>query len=173
MCRLDRNRHGGGLIIGGKKHILPDTLPLQKYNTRGVVPVEMQGIEWDGKHWILYYTPNSYAAQQLVQVYVIQQYKEDHSGIDCIFIGDIYVHNSDWINSTSMTDKASLMAQEFAESFGMKQLVDFPTREGNTLDIVLSDLDGSAVETPGFVNSDHRSMYLSFKCNSTPVTPLN
>ena len=22
MCRLDRNHHGGGLIIGGKKHIL-------------------------------------------------------------------------------------------------------------------------------------------------------
>ena len=33
MCRLDRNSHGGGLIIGGKKHILADTLPLQKYNT--------------------------------------------------------------------------------------------------------------------------------------------
>ena len=168
ICRLDRNSHGGGLIIGGKKHILADTLPLQKYNTRGVV--EMQGIEWDGKHWILYYTPNSHAAQQLIQV--IQQYKEDHSGVDCIFIGDMNVHNSDWIVSTSPTDKAGLMAQEFAESFGMQQLVDFPTRAGNTLDIVLSDLDGSAVETPGFGNSDHTSMYLSFKCHSIPVTPI-
>ena len=64
ICRLDRNSHGGGLIIGGKKHILADPLPLQKYNTRGVV--EMQGIEWDGKHWILYYTPNSHTAQQLI-----------------------------------------------------------------------------------------------------------
>ena len=45
---------------------------------------------------------------------------------------------------TSPTDKAGLMAQEFAEMFDLKQLVHFPTREGNTLDVTFSDITGKA-----------------------------
>ena len=156
------------MLIGCKKQILADTLDLSKYNTPGLA--EMIGIEWGGVHWILYYTPNSNAALVLLQA--IQQYKEDHPTARMVFIGDMNAHNSDWIISSSITDKAGLLAQEFCELFGLSQLVDFTTREGNTLDLVMSDIKGIAIEAPGFGNSDHKSMSIVFESQEKiPSTP--
>ena len=58
----------------------------------------------------------------------------------------------------SNADQAGVLAQDFSESFGMEQLVNFPTRGENTLDLVLSDIEGRAVERPGFGNSDHQAV---------------
>ena len=66
------------------------------------------------------------------------------------------------------------MAQEFSELYDMQQLINFPTRGENTLDLVLSDIDGVALAAPGFGNSDHVSPRLSFKVGeqvpSTSIT---
>ena len=149
--------------------MLADPLNLTKYNTPG--KAEMVGIDWDSRHWILFYTPNSFIATSMVDT--LQQYKEDHPGVECIFFGDLNAHNSDWIISSSPTDKAGLMAQEFAEMFDLKQLVHFPTREGNALDVTFSDITGKATEAPGFGNSDHKSIIFSFSTNVIiPNTPI-
>ena len=96
-----------------------------------------------------------------------------HPGVECIFFGDLNAHNSDWIISSSPTDKAGLTAQEFAEIPDLKQLVHFPTREGNTLDVTFSDITGKAIEAPGFGNSDHKSIIFSFSTNvAIPNTPI-
>ena len=161
--------HGGGLLLGCKKHILADKLNLVKYDTVG--RAEMVCVEWEGVHWVLYYTPNAHEALLMIQV--IQQYKEDHPGVPVVFIGDTNVHNSNWICSTSTTDQGGILAQEFSEIFGMTQLVNFPTRKGNTLDLVLSDINGAATVSPGVGNSDHESMYLTFKVGAVvPKTPV-
>ena len=168
LCRLDRSMHGGGLLLGGRKHLLVDVLDLRKYNVIGVV--EMVGIEWEGIHWILYYTPNSIAALELIDT--MQRYKKDNPQGHCVFIGDANVHNADWIHS-NFTDLAGELAQEFCEMFGMQQLINFPTRGENTLDLVMSDIDGTARELPGFGNSDHVAMALSFKMDGQmPPTPI-
>ena len=109
------------MVIGCKKQVLTDPLNLKAYNTPGIA--ELVGIDWGGKHWILYYTPHSKHASRLLEV--IQQYKEDHPLQPTVFIGDMNVHNEDWICST-FTDKAGIEAQEFCEMFGMTQLVNFP-----------------------------------------------
>lgn len=113
LCRLDRSMHGGGLLLGGRKHLLVDVLDLRKYNVIGVV--EMVGIEWEGIHWILYYTPYSIAALDLIDT--MQRYKEDNPQVHCVFIGDANVHNADWIHS-NFTDLAGELAQEFARCSG-------------------------------------------------------
>ena len=158
----------GDLLLGGHKHLLVDTLNLRTYNTIGIA--ELVGIIWEGVHWILFYTPNSHTAVKMIRT--IQQSKEDRPGIKCVFIGDMNVHNSDWICS-DWTDTGGVQAQEFCELFGMRQLVDFPTRGVNTLDLAITHIDGVAVPTPGFGNSDHISMKLTFgvgdKIASTPV----
>ena len=48
LCRLDRNSHGGGLMLGCKKHILADKLDVAKYN----IPrkAELVGIKWGNIH---------------------------------------------------------------------------------------------------------------------------
>ena len=169
LCRLDRSKHGGGLLLGAKKHILADKLKMDKYNSPG--NVEMVGIEWAGVHWILCYTPDSRCAVDLLEA--AQQYKEGHAGKQCVFMGDFNCHNNGWIVSESRTDTAGLQAQEFCELFGLRQIVDFTTRGGNTLDLVMSELDGVTTVAPGFGNSDHKSMFIMFRCNTAPpVTPV-
>jgi len=42
LCRLDRSSHGGGLMLGCKKHILADKLDMAKYNVKG--KAELVGI---------------------------------------------------------------------------------------------------------------------------------
>ena len=168
ICRLDRTMNGGGLMLGGKKHLLVDVLDLSDYNEKGVA--EQVGIVWEDVHWILYYTPNSYAALTLLKLQ--QQYKEDDPGIRVAFIGDTNVHNNDWICSVSPTDPGGIAAQEFCELFGMHQLVHFPTRGDNTLNIVLSGVMGEAVPIASFGNSDHIALSLSFAIeNGVPSTP--
>ena len=102
----------------------------------------------------------------------MQRYKEDNPQEHCVFIGDANVHNADWIHS-NFTDLAGELAQEFCEMFGMQQLINFSTRGENTLDLVVSDIDGTARELPGFGNSDHVAMALSFKMDGQmPPTPI-
>ena len=69
--------HGGGLLLGCKKHILAEKLVLAKYNT--VSRAELIGVEWEGVHWVLYYTSNAHDALLVLQV--IQRYKEDYPGV--------------------------------------------------------------------------------------------
>ena len=90
-----------------------------------------------------------------------------------VFLGDMNVQNEEWLHSVSGTDHAGVLAQEFSEMFNMHQLVDFPTRGQNTLDLVLSDIAGSALSAAGFGTSDHKSMYLSFTSEEVvPKTPI-
>jgi hypothetical protein len=102
-----------------------------------------------------------------------QQYKEDNADKQVVFIGDLNVHNNDWICSVSPTDPGGLAAQELCELYGMHQLVHFPTRGDNTLDVVLSDVIGKAAPISGFGSSDHIAMKLSFAIgDGVPPTPV-
>ena len=169
LARLNRTVHGGGLIIGCKTQVLADCPDLKMYNIKG--GTEVAGIEWGGVHWILYYTPNTYQASLLIDM--LQKYKEDHPDVPVVFIGDMNVHNAEWLQHSSGTDIAGTRAQEFAEMLGLEQLVQFPTRGENTLDLVLSDIGGVAQAAPPFGTSDHDSMYISFGTEeSLPSTPV-
>jgi hypothetical protein len=57
--------------------------------------------------------------------------------------------------------------------FGMSQLVKFPTRGENTLDLVISDFDGHTTAEQGSGSSDHLSVYLTFDTTQKiPTTPI-
>ena len=73
-------------------------------------------------------------------------------------VGDFNAHNSDWIHSVSDTDKAGELMQEFVQLNGMLQLVDFPTREGNTLDLIMTDFEGTTTAAAHIGTSDHVSI---------------
>lgn len=168
VCRLDRNNHGGGLLMGAEKHLLVDSLNMHKYNLKGVA--EMVGFTWADVDWILYYTSSARAAVTLLEM--MRLYREEHPGRRVVFIGDMNAHNSDWLCGTDVTDEAGMLAEELCEMYGMKQIVDFPTRGLNTLDLVISDIEGEAVVAPGFGNSDHESMRLNFDVSmETPKPP--
>jgi hypothetical protein len=101
------------------------------------------------------------------------QYHIKHPTRPKVFVGDYNIHNPDWVCSTTKkADKAGVIAQEFCEMYGFSQLIDFPTREGNTLDLVMTCFQGTATPLSGLGTSDHVS--ITFKIDvevEIPVPP--
>ena len=157
VARLDRTKHGGGLYIGAKSHLLVDKLDVTAYNT--VKHAEIVGIRYDQVDYLLCYTHKSATATKLLLA--VQRYMLDNPDRKVVLLGDFNVHNQDWIIS-STTDSAGVEAQEMCEMFGLKQLVDFTTREVNTLDLVMSSIPGIATRSLSMGSSDHDSVWVSF-----------
>ena len=67
---------------------------------------------------------------------MLTKYMLDHPGVPLILMGDFNAHHKEWLCSAVPTDFAGIATQEFCESFGLHQYVDFPTRGPNTLDLV-------------------------------------
>ena len=153
-------------MICVQKHHLVDKSKLAPYNTVGVA--EMCGIELYGTNIIDCYTPDSARSPQLFDAML--QYHLEHPERPKIFVGDFNIHNPDWVCSTSKTDKAGQVAQEFCEMFGFNQLVDFPTREGNTLDLIMTCFQGTAAPLTGLGTSDHVS--ITFKIDAEVEIPI-
>ena len=151
ISRMDRTKHGGGLVWLGLKHLLIDKVPLKGYNNPRVS--EMLGIELMDETLILCYTPGSQLAPRLVES--CQQYKLDNPFKAVSYFGDFNVHNPDWICSVGDLDAGGRAAEEMCQISGMQQLIDFPTRGGNTLDLVMTTHTGYAKAMPGAGTSDH------------------
>ena len=88
-----------------------------------------------------------------------------------VFMGDANAHNPVWIPSVSPLDEAGIVAEEFAVVHGLKQLVNFPTRGGNTLDLMFSDLPGKAIPEKGLDTSDHISATFSIQVTKAVPPP--
>ena len=111
-ARLDRNKHGGGLLICVLKHHLVDVLPLSMYNTVGVA--ELIGIELYGTDTIGCYTPDSARSMQLFDAML--QYHIQRPTRPKLFVGVYNIHNPDWVCSTTKkADRAGVIAQAFCE----------------------------------------------------------
>ena len=154
VARNDRNQHGGGLLAGCKKHLFATELALSAYNVK--MEAELCGFELNGTDYVLCYTSHSRFAVRLFDK--MQQYMLDNPSHPIVFLGDFNVHNQEWLNSRSLTDKGGCLAKEFYEIFGFFQYVDFDTRDGNTLDLVMSPFDGSASAVANLGTSDHVSV---------------
>ena len=165
VARLDRTKHGGGLCIGAREHLLVDKLNLAKYNT--VRSAEIIGVRSEDVDYLLGYTNKSSEAIKLLLA--VQLYMLDNPGRKVVLLGDFNVHNMDWITSTS-TDAAGREAEGTCEMFGLSQLVHFPTRGGNTLDLVMSSIPGSCIPIEPMGSSDHKSVGVTFQ-DGTPSPP--
>ena len=168
ISRKDRSKHGGGLLLGAKSHLLTNPLSLDKYNISGVA--ELDGFELCNVHYIACYSPNSYNTHILIDM--LTKYMLDHPGIPLILVGDFNAHHKEWLCSAVPTDYAGIATREFCESFGLHQYVDFPTRGPNSLDLIMSTFEGSATALPNLGTSDHVSIkFQSRVAADLPETP--
>ena len=124
-----------------------------------LVYLHLVGIRSGDEDYLLCYTPKSSLALRLL--IVAQQYMLDNPDRKVVLLGDFNLHNQDWITSCS-TDAAGIEAEEMCAMFGLKQLVDFPTREHNTLDLVMSPTPGAATPVEPMGSSDHVSVSITF-----------
>lgn len=155
-------------MIAAKSFILADKLNLKEYNTVGVA--ELTGMKYLDVNYILCYSPDSGLAPELFKV--LQDFRRDHLDEKSIFFGDFNVHNPDWIPSTTPLDTAGVLAQEFSELYGLAQLIDFPTRNGNTLDLVFTDIQGTATKHAHLGTSDHCTIVIEFEVSASSANEL-
>ena len=156
ISRRDRSKHGGGILLGAKQHLLCNPVDFKKYNIVNVA--EMDGFELSDDYYICCYTPNSMYTHVLIDM--LTQFVLDHPGKRITVFGDFNTHHKEWLHSIVPTDNAGIVTQDFCESFGFNQYVDFPTRDKNTLDLVMSNYTGSATPMPNLGTSDHVSIKL-------------
>ena len=149
-----RSAHGGGLLILALEHLLCDPIKLEKYHKDE--SAEMIGMGYDGISYVDVYTNKSALCKHLMGA--LQQLKHDMPDNSFVFVGDFNAHNRDWILSESPTNEAGEFIEEFAQIQGLNQFVDFPTRMNNTLDLILSDADGSATASAPLGTNDHISI---------------
>ena len=159
-ARFDRVRgaSGGSQLVLCRQHLLVDQVDCSAYSVPSVA--ELIGVSFNGVLWILCYTPDSRRSVELLRV--CSRFLADHPAVPLCFLGDFNAHNPGWIPCTSKCDAAGVAVQEFAEACGFSQLVDFPKREGNALDLIICDVPGVAAPLPGLGPSDHLSVWASF-----------
>ena len=95
----------------------------------------------------------------------------DNPNEKVMIYGDFNVHNQEWIHSNT-TDSGGILTQEFVELFGLKQIVNFPTRGSNTLDLICSNIDASAAGLMPFGTSDHKAIRVEMQVTSAIPTVL-
>ena len=84
-----------------------------------------------------------------------------------VLLSDFNVHNQSWLNS-KCTDADGVEAEEMCDMFGLSQLVHFPTRGKNTLDLVMSSTPGSATPVEPMGSSDHKPVRIVLQVGSQP-----
>ena len=146
-----RSAHGGGLLILAQDHLLCDPFGMDDYHVDE--SVELIAMQYGGVVYIAGYSNKSSVC--VVMIDVLKQLKEDHPLLKFVIVGDFNIHNECWLHSVSGTDTAGELMEEFAQLNGMYQLVDFPTCGHNTLDLIMTDFPGTAVESPHLGSSDH------------------
>ena len=149
-----RSKHGGGLLILSKEHLLCDPLDLKAYHIEEAA--ELIGMRFGGVTYIDAYSNQSELCKQMVAV--LKRLRADLPVDKLVILGDFNIHNEGWLHSVSGTDAAGELMEEFVQLNGFNQFVDFPTRDANTLDLIISDLDGSAVAAAHLGTSDHVSI---------------
>ena len=106
--RMDRTKHGGGLLWLSMRHLLVDKVNTDDYNIVSVA--EQLAIEVQGETLDLCYTPKASLAPQLLTQ--CKNFKLDHPYRSINFLGDFNVHNPEWIHSTGDSDAGGIQARE-------------------------------------------------------------
>ena len=82
-----------------------------------------------------------------------------------MLVGDFNVHHTDWLGS-SVTDAAGRRTLQLANSLGLLQIVEEPTRGDQILDLVMTDLSATSTTYANLGTSDHNPVLV---CLDVPV----
>ena len=81
-------------------------------------------------------------------------------GIGHVIVGDMDVHLRPWLCFSQRDSAEGNLLRGVTESFGLKQMVRQPTREGNLLDLVFTDIEGVNAAVGGKI-ADHQSVMVT------------
>ena len=106
----------------------------------------------------VWYRPPRRGDVASISVFDAELKKFDEDFIGRIIVGDMNVHNKDWLQFSSGISPEGLKLENVCAAHGLKQFVKEATRGEYLLDLVLSDL-GSCLQSSvhnGILEKDHR-----------------
>lgn len=119
----------------------------------------------------VWYRPPYAETSSIIDLQVqLDKYQYEHIGT--IIVGDLNVHHLPWLRFSTGTSVAGLALHDISVVNGLEQCVKGPTREGNLLDLVLTDLDShTGVEILPRI-SDHNLLLITLAL-SMPSTAIS
>lgn len=176
--RLDRNRHGGGVLVAVKSD-LKGAVQNQLY----MAPSEMIWIEISGLargHKIIvgnYYRPNkndAISASAFVDSLALATQHAERTNSKIVLVGDFNCPDIDWagVGGDYRSNDSQKQLRDAISDASLTQLVTTPTRGNNILDLVCSshpELIQNLEVTPAF--SDHNGISFSILRKLAPPKP--
>ena len=109
----------------------------------------------------------------------VQRFDEElalysHHGVSCITIGDMNIHNKDWLRFSRRNTPEGRELESVCCTHGLRQLVTAPTRGEYLLDLVLSDL-ASGIRSrvvAGIHENDHSGVLTTVHLAIPESTPV-
>ena len=114
--------------------MLVDSVNLEYYSR--LECVEMVGKKCADRAYICCYTQSTKPAIHLFNA--MHSYEADHHEDVIVWMGDFNASNPSYFTTTKKMGYAGVRAQGLVEMYGYSQVVGFPTRKANTLDLIYS-----------------------------------
>uniref|UniRef100_A0A914MN57 Reverse transcriptase domain-containing protein n=1 Tax=Meloidogyne incognita TaxID=6306 RepID=A0A914MN57_MELIC len=164
VFRTDRNKNGGGVAILTKSFFQVNKLEIKKTPQINIAGIDIL-LNNNNKIRILnvYLPPKTKSDNVLEFIFILY----DLVSIDypVLITGDLNFVNIDW--NSKLNNKLDLSEKyflEFIENTKLTQLIKFPTRLNNTLDLILSstpEIIPDIFAGPPFSTSDHNQICFS------------
>jgi hypothetical protein len=174
IIRCDRKKTGGGVccIFRNNLSVIVD----KQVNNPAfeILSFSLLQRKQRFKFILTYLAPSSNTEDMTIFVEKIQECisKKD----TCVLLGDFNAPEINWnLHSNNNISEKSRLFLDFTLNNGLTQLVTFPTRQNNTLDLILTDrVDNlSNIQAqPPFGNSDHESICFQIQ-HSTESQNIN
>ena len=164
VMRKDRDRNGGGVFIAYKENLIVTKMPeLGKDNESIYVRIQLQNSQT--LYIGCYYRPTDSRVETLNNLHGdLHKLMDKDRTPNLIIGGDFNAPSCDWINlshspSPNYGTAVNDLILDISRDLGLTQMVESPTREGNTLDLLFCSHPDSAlkpVTVPGI--SDHMAV---------------
>jgi hypothetical protein len=177
--RTSKNK-GGGVCVIISHNLAYQTIPTPRIKNSNLVAIDIFDSHTNNTHRIItIYRPTT--SETLEHFSSLIDTLNDLCSVSfpITILGDLNFPSIIWndgliFQSHSLSNKER-MFDHFLTSFEFKQYVNFPTRQQNIIDLVLSNHNScisDVTSLPPFNNSDHNSIAFKFKfqTNSTPTS---
>jgi len=142
--RKDRSdRKGGGVCIIGKNNsslVFKGVALPSRYHSLEVVAVDILFGNNNGTRLIVvYYPPDQLSNLGTCQLLILVFMFLSNTHLSICIVGDSNLPLMDWVNHSSPNNDVYIEFLSYFINNSLVQLVNFPTRDDNLLDIILSD----------------------------------
>jgi len=173
VLRGDRSsgRGGGVCALINKSISVAEVVFADRYSELELIALDVLNVSPVVRFFVLYRPPKyDHNAHHYADLLVDCIANYMHKSGSNVLLGDLNMHNINWSTLCGPNDYIHQLILDFVITHGYMQMVDFPTREANLLDILLTDDDHlvtSVQPSQPLGHSDHCSVVFTLSVAPT------